>query len=713
MPPLPPKRTNPSRTNRSDFPPAPRRARPRTRFLAWPESRTAPLIRGLARRESLLSYATVGILALLTYGPFLPQLGFFRDDWYILWAGETLGPAALVRMFTIDRPFVGLVYSAAYSILHTDALAWQVFSLSLRLGGALAFLWMLRRILPRHPFAATSAAALFVLYPGFLQWPNGMDYFQHALAAGSGVASLALTVAAVQSRTRRAQAAFTVASLGTALVCLLMREYMIGYEGFRIGLLWFLGRDLERRRSDTLRGVFARWVPYLVLVLGFVVWRLAIFHGGRPSTDVSNLLEPFLVRPLTELAKGVLTAVQDSFETAVMAWVVPLYGFLLRADPRSILLSLALAGTAVGILATFAFATERHVSRTRDPDAPSWAGPCVALAAVAIFAAVLPPAFSGRDVHWHSGFDRFTLHASAAVAMGVVAAAHAWLRPKVRVYALLTLVGVSAVTQFHNGVHWAGFWEAERQVWWQLSWRAPQLEPGTLLLVDLPVDGYLEDYESWGPSNLIYYPESPTVRVTSEVLSERVVAKLQFGDRDQRGMRELIGFSRDYTHALVLSLISTNSCLHVLDSRRLEVPEGAESLVRLVARYSRIGQVRTDDPTHIPSSALFGPEPAHDWCFYYQQASLARQRGDWSEIVRLGEEARDQGLKPADRTEWMPFLEGYVYAGDIARAREIALLIRDIESIRHAQCDALANNPLPGTTPDQFLTMITLLCEFS
>ncbi|MEX0788913.1 MAG: hypothetical protein WD040_08985 [Anaerolineales bacterium] len=708
---MPPKRTNPSRTDRSDRPPATRRARPRTRFLPWLRTRAASGIGGLARRESLVSYATIGILALLTYAPFLPQLGFFRDDWYILWAGETLGPAALVKMFTIDRPFVGLVYSAAYSLFRTDALAWQFFSFGLRLAGALAFLWMLRRILPQHPLAATSAAALFVLYPGFLQWPNGMDYFQHALAASSGVASLALTVAALQSRTRGARVGFTVASMGTALLCLLMREYMVGYEGFRVGLIWFLSRGTEGRTNVGVRRVLARWAPYLLLVLAFSIWRLAVFQGGRPSTDVPNLLAPYLARPLTALAKGSLVAIQDTIETAVMAWVVPLYGFLLAAEARSILMSLALAAAAVGIMAGYASVS----ARTRSPraESPSWAGPLAAVAAVAIVVAVLPPAFSGRDVHWHSGFDRFTLHASAAVGLGVVAAAYAWLRPRVRVPVLLALIGLSVVTQFHNGTHWTRFWEAERQIWWQLSWRAPQLEPGTVLLVDSPVDGYIEDYEAWGPSNLIYYPESPTVRVTSEVLSERVVAKLQFGDRDQRGMRELIGFSRDYTHALVLSLTSTNSCLHVLDSRRLEVPEGAESLVRLVARYSKIGQVRTDDTMHIPSSALFGPEPARGWCFYYQQASLARQRGDWSEIVRLGDEAQDRGLKPADRTEWMPFLEGYVYAGDVERAREIALLIRDIESIRHTQCDSLSNNPLPGTTPDQFQTMITLLCEFS
>jgi hypothetical protein len=271
---------------------------------------------------------------------------------------------------------------------------------------------------------------------------------------------------------------------------------------------------------------------------------------------------------------------------------------------------------------------------------------------------------------------------------------------------------MSLLTHYHNSVHWRDFWEGQRQTWWQLSWRAPQLESGTVLLIDFPVDGPLEDYETWGPANLTYSPGSAWIRISSEVMSERVLEKLQFGDREQRGMREIIGFPRDYSHALVMTMADVGSCLHVLDSRRLEVPEGADLRVRLATRYSKVGQILPDGVPSSPPSSIFGPEPDHGWCFYYQQASLARQRGDWSEIVRLGEEARNRGLIATDRSEAMPFLEGYVYAEEVQRAEEIADFIRDIEPIRHAQCDSLVDNPLPGTTPDQLQTLMNLLCEF-
>jgi len=30
------------------------------------------------------------------------------------------------------------------------------------------------------------------------------------------------------------------------------------------------------------------------------------------------------------------------------------------------------------------------------------------------------------------------------------------------------------------------------------------------------------------------------------------------------------------------------------------------------------------------------PEPAHDWCFYYQKASLAAQDNNWQQVAGAG-----------------------------------------------------------------------------
>jgi hypothetical protein len=72
---------------------------------------------------------------------------------------------------------------------------------------------------------------------------------------------------------------------------------------------------------------------------------------------------------------------------------------------------------------------------------------------------------------------------------------------------------------------------------------------------------------------------------------------------------------------------------------------------------------------------VFGPEPARGWCYFYEKADLARQRGDWDEVLALGNEALDKEFVPQDSVEWIPFLQGYAIAGDVDHLREMAPVI--------------------------------------
>jgi len=106
--------------------------------------------------------------------------------------------------------------------------------------------------------------------------------------------------------------------------------------------------------------------------------------------------------------------------------------------------------------------------------------------------------------------------------------------------------------------------------------------------------------------------------------------------------------------------------------------------------------------------AIFGPEPARGWCYYFEKADLARQRRDWQEVVSLGEQALSENLRPRDVSEWMPFLEGYSNLGLVQQAEQISSRIRGDEFVRHALCDVLAGSP-PSEAPHPL--MLQLLCE--
>jgi len=110
-------------------------------------------------RERWTAIGLVTLIALLAYGPLVPWLGFYRDDWYQIWAGTTLGPRSIITLFSIDRPVMGYTYAATFYFLRDSALAWQLYALLLRWLGALGALWLFRKLWPGQPFVTTSAAS--------------------------------------------------------------------------------------------------------------------------------------------------------------------------------------------------------------------------------------------------------------------------------------------------------------------------------------------------------------------------------------------------------------------------------------------------------------------------------------------------------------------------------------------------------------------------
>jgi hypothetical protein len=70
---------------------------------------------------------------------------------------------------------------------------------------------------------------------------------------------------------------------------------------------------------------------------------------------------------------------------------------------------------------------------------------------------------------------------------------------------------------------------------------------------------------------------------------------------------------------------------------------------------------------------MFGPEPSHDWCYYYEKAELARQAKDWQQVSKLGDQVLQGALKPADPVELLPFIEGFAHVGRWDDASQLSL----------------------------------------
>jgi hypothetical protein len=653
------------------------------------------------RLETGLALGLIVLAAALAYLPLAGQLGYYFDDWNVVWAAETQGMQKLVEMSSIDRPFNGIIFSLLYPLLGSSALAWNISAFFIRLVGGLSLYWIVRMLWPKQQAAATATALIFLLYPGYLRQPNAIQYQIPLLHLTLSLLSIALTVWAIQLKNRAAQLLVIAASLLLTLTSLFMVEYMIGLEGVRFFIL-FLALSPKReagrlplRDGKFWKNLMLRWLPYLLVAAGFLYWRLFIFKSVRAATDVGFLAQKYAESPVYRLLRLILEWGKDFFETLFFAWGALPYRLISEARLRDLEAALILGLLGAAAVLVYLWWNRRGQSEEVMVNA-AWGRLMIAAGLLSVLVTLFPIVLSDRGVSFNSSFDRYTFPAILGVALVWAGFLFSFIPPRPRAVILALIVGVSMATQYLNGVYFAGFWKTEQQFWWQMSWRAPQLKDGTVLLANIPDYPIEEDYEVWGPANLVYHDESGALKIYSEVLNLDTAQMVIQGSGSSRYLRT-IEFKRDFEKSLVVSMPTQLSCLHLVDSNQVELAEGEEPLVYLVAPYSHSSQVILDDSQHTPPAKIFGQEPVHDWCYYYQKASLARQKGDWGEVNRLGTEASSLDLRPRDRSEWLPFLEALMYTGRFDDARDMIAIVKEVPYLRQQTCEylskSLASNP--------------------
>jgi hypothetical protein len=239
------------------------------------------------------------------------------------------------------------------------------------------------------------------------------------------------------------------------------------------------------------------------------------------------------------------------------------------------------------------------------------------------------------------------------------------------------LVFIAVLTHFANSQRAVQITQATRNFWWQVGWRIPQLERNTTLVVDYAVGATEEDYFIWGPANLIYFPEGTRDEfvqpgVYAALLNQDTVNKTLLNEGQEFDNRRTIRTYKNYRRLLVLTQPTSRSCVHVIDGQQPEYSRNENASIRLLGAYSSLEHILTNEPAAIPPLVVFGQEPEHNWCYFYQKASLARQRQAWDEILALSDEVLNNDLKSGDLIEWMPFLQAYAQVGDIERLQVLA-----------------------------------------
>jgi len=132
----------------------------------------------------------------------------------------------------------------------------------------------------------------------------------------------------------------------------------------------------------------------------------------------------------------------------------------------------------------------------------------------------------------------------------------------------------------------------------------------------------------------------------------------------------------------------------------------------MVTSYSKPDNILLDDPGQPPSS-VFGKEPGHGWCYYFEKLELAIQQGDNRTALSLADEALGAGLSPQDPVEWTPFLLTYMNVNDLETVKTIAKDIKKDEALEKQMCDVFLKHYRANSkfTPEMIDTLSVLFCH--
>ncbi len=657
------------------------------------------------KKQFWLGALLIFVVSAIAYLPLVKNLGYLNDDWYQMYDMQVKDPSFYHEIFAIDRPGRALAMIPLFTLFGFNPLWYHLSAFFFRMMGGVFLFWTGRMLWKERNFFALVTGLLFAIYPGFLSQPNAIDYQSHILALFLAMLSVALTVQSLLATNFQNKVLLIVGSVLAGWGALSQMEYYIGIEGFRFAaivvLMWRGDGNFRQKMTKVIRAS----LPFLLVAAGFLTWRLFFFESARKATDVGLQVSQVFSSPLTALW-WLNYLLQDFFTVTLAAWTMPIYQLAFPMRLKDMATALALSAVAVTVVL---YGLRWRGEKTSEAQ-PTHSGETLFLSLVTMLGGLIPVILVNRHVTLPD-YSRYTLIASVGAVMLIGLLIESISRRGTQITVIGVLVSIAVMTHYGNTIRSVYETEATRNFWWQVSWRAPNIEDGVTLIASYPNSPLAEDYFIWGPANFIYRPEKQSanpvvIKLPAAVLTGDVVNQIVAGSGVETPLRRGNYLERDFGNVLVMIQTSENGCVRIIDGAAPELSPADEDRLKLIAPRSRLDAVITDGESPIPPVAIFGAEPEHGWCYFYQKADLARQRGEWEKIPALLKQALNGGYYPNDSLEWMPFLQAAAIQDDVKQAREMTKILTTDKILGMQVCDLMAGFAQKETLSDEMKSVI-------
>jgi hypothetical protein len=619
-------------------------------------------------------------LAIITYGLWAFSMGFFLDDWYIVLYQKYFGGSGFLQFFSEDRPFLGYVYVVFLPIFKDSPAAWQLFAVLTRWLATFAF-WQISSLLfPDFKKLWKWAAVLFLVYPGFQFHWFAIMYSQAYFLLSVYFLSYFFMYWAIRQRGNPARSMlWSVLALVCEIIGIVPMEYYYGLELVRPFVIYFLLRQETSSPTKPLGRAILHWLPYLAVFAGFTIFRVT--YSSSYSYQV-GILSRFAEQPMQTVSGLIKEVFATLFSSVLGVW------WNAFKQVSRVSLSLSYAATA-GLMLLSALATYLLLFKRKNPmevhkrTPRSW---WVMLAGLGMIIFALAPFIAASfPVTLDFPYNRFLLSLAPGIGVFLAGALDSLLRTdrqKIIVIALLT--GLAVGSQFMAGRSFHLLWAAQKDFFWQLTWRAPALKPGTALVTeDLPFDKYSSGPSLTAPLNMIYSPDSRSHILNNSFLfvsspQGEAISDFAPGIDIHYSFRHLDFYGN--TDSLITFHKPGVGCLRLLSPS--DSPD--EFAFSLRSKFwkesiplSNLDQIILDPAiAAVPPKKYFGNENTDQWCYYFEKADLARQQSNWQQVIDLFDQAANKGFQPINNQEWLPLMEAYLQTGQIDPVTNLSTTIK-------------------------------------
>ena len=601
---------------------------------------------------------STAIVAILAYGLFIPVLGMYGDDPNFLWAYHRGGAAEYKPFMAWIRDFGYLLYQFLSPIFGESVLPWRITTLVLRWTSSLLFYLTLKKAFPKQINIIMAAGFFFLLYPGFSQQAIPVEFILHFLSLNLILGSFLLTQVSIQSGRRRLH--WMIPALILEAVGLFICEYFAGLELLRPVLIWQAlssnQPQTDTDKSGKIKKTLAVWLPYLLVFAFFLYWRVALATSTYMKSVVSEGLSTDPIEYLGSLIQQMFT---DLRITAVDAWLQ-----IFKVPPAGTTRWLYYAVLILVFSLVFLLLKNSNQEPSDESSDKKQAG-LLMTGLLLLLAGGLPVWAAGLKPTLSLFWDRLTLSFMWGACVLLAAFLSLLIRRKALPVLLAVLIAVMTGYQFQLQNQYRKEWDLVQSYFWQLAWRAPDIEANTLIIGDqFPfqslTDNSLNALLNWNYES----PDEPARESYKIFQASNRIGLLNNSPAGTTITHD--NFSGTASDAILL-YSTPSTCLKVLSPQDRDLPFLGIELKQNLWRANP-SRILPETQRQIEFESFMGAEPAHTWCYFFEKGELAAQQDDWAESLRIGKEAEASGYQATTMIEMKTFLWSALIENDIETA---------------------------------------------